>query len=455
MLQQQVQEAIDGLVESGAERGLQVAVYRRGEQVVEATAGVADPETGRPVAPDTPFYAYSTGKGATATVAHVLVERGAFDYETKIAELWPEFGAHGKEAATVRHALTHTVGVPGIPAGTTPEDLCDWDGMCAAIADSEPWWEPGTRTAYHAYTFGYIVGEIVRRSTGKPISQVLWEDVAEPLGVADELYFGVPESELGRLARLEDAEGSAEFLAAMPDDSPFFKWGPRATVPTAEFGNRPDVLMADIPAGGKTSARAIARMYAALMDEVNGVRLLTPARLREVSAAAFSGVDEIMGNPVSWALGYALGRPGGDPEGPSTSFGMGGVGGSYAYADPEIGVAFALTKNRLTPDFGAAERVARLVADAIGEGGGSRGESDEPESDLPDGLGRPARRALVGAGYSRLDQFASVSEAEVLRLHGMGPKALGRLRRALDARGLSFADGEASNTATEPRKESR
>jgi CubicO group peptidase (beta-lactamase class C family) len=365
--QQQVQEAIDRLVESGAERGLQVAIYRHGDLVIDAVAGVADPATGRPVTSDTPFYAYSTGKGATATVAHVLVERGAFDYDTPIVELWPEFGAHGKEGATVRHALTHTVGVPSIPADTTPEGLCDWEKMCAVIADAEPWWEPGTKTAYHAYTFGYIVGEIVRRATGTPISQVLQEDVAGPLGVADELFFGVPESELGRLARLEDEEGSAEFLAAMLDDSPFFKWGPRATFPTANFGNRPDVLMADIPAGGKMSARAMARMYAALMDEVDGVRLLSPARLREVSAVAFNGVDEIMGNPVSWALGYALGHPGGDPEGPSTAFGMGGAGGSNAYADTATGVAFALTKNRLTPDFDATEHVAEIVTKALTE----------------------------------------------------------------------------------------
>ena len=364
-LQQQVQEAIDRLVESGAERGLQVAVYRNGEPVVDAVAGVADHETGRPVAPDTPFYAYSTGKGATATVAHVLVERGALDYDTPIVELWPEFGAHGKEGATVRHALTHTVGVPGIPADATPEDLCDWEKMCALIAEAEPWWEPGAKTAYHAYTFGYIVGEIVRRATGKPISQVLREEVAGPLGIADELFFGVPESELGRLARLEDEEGSAEFLAAMPDDSPFFKWGPRATFPTADFGNRPDVLMADIPAGGKMSARAVARMYAALMDEVDGFRLFSPARLREVSAVAFSGIDEIMGNPVSWALGYALGHPGGGPEGTSTAFGIGGAGGSHAYADTATGVAFALTKNRLTADFGAAEQVGGIVTMAV------------------------------------------------------------------------------------------
>jgi CubicO group peptidase (beta-lactamase class C family) len=365
---QQVQEAIDRLVESGAERALQVAVYRHGEPVVDAVAGIADPQTGRPVTPDTPFYAYSVGKGATATVAHVLVERGLFGYDTRIVELWPEFGAHGKESATVRHVLTHTVGVPGVPADTTPEDLCDWEKMCEAIADSEPWWEPGTRTAYHAYPFGYIVGEIVRRATGKRISQVLWEDVAGPLGIADELYFGVPESELGRLARLEDAEGSAEFLAAMPDDSPFFKLGPRVVTPTAEFGNRADVLMADIPAGGKMSARAMARMYAALLGEVDGVRLISPERLREMSAPAFSGTDEIMGNPVTWALGYAIGRIGTDPQETQTAFGWGGVGGSFAYADTATGVAFALTKNRLTPDFGVAQQIDEIVTKAVAEG---------------------------------------------------------------------------------------
>ena len=389
-VQQQVREAVDRLVESGAERGLQVAVYRHGDLVVDAVAGVADRETGRPVTSDTLFYAYSTGKGATATVAHVLAERGIFDYDTRIAELWPEFGAHGKERATMRHALTHSVGVPGVPADTTPEDLCDWHRMCAIIADAEPWWEPGTRIAYHAYPFGYIVGECVRRATGKPISQVLREDVAGPLGVADELFFGVPESELGRLARLEDVEGSAEYLAALPDDSPFFKLGPRAVTPTAEFGNRAAVLMSDIPAGGKMSARAVARMYAALLGEVDGVRLVSPERLCEISAVAFSGVDQIMGFPTSWALGYSIGRPGTGPRETPTVFGIGGVGGSYAYADTATGVAFALTKNKLSPDFGVAERVARIVTEAIGGGGDVRTRSDEPDSDLPTGLGKPA-----------------------------------------------------------------
>jgi len=159
---------------------MQVAVYQNGELVVDAVAGVADPSTGRPVTPGTPFYNFSIVKGATSTVAHILAERGLYGYDTRVVELWPEFGAHGKDTVTIRHVLNHSAGVPGIPLDTTPEDLCDWDKMCAAIADAELWWEPGTTSGYHAYTFGYIIGEIVRRTTGKPISQLLREDVAGP-----------------------------------------------------------------------------------------------------------------------------------------------------------------------------------------------------------------------------------------------------------------------------------
>jgi len=144
-LQGQVQQAIDRLVESGTERGVQVAVYRDGEQVVDAVAGLADPAAGRPVDAGTVFYNYSVVKGATATVAHVLAERGLFGYDTPVAELWPDFAAHGKQAVTMRQVLDHTAGVPGIPLDTTVEDLCDWDKMCAAIADAELWWEPGTK----------------------------------------------------------------------------------------------------------------------------------------------------------------------------------------------------------------------------------------------------------------------------------------------------------------------
>jgi CubicO group peptidase (beta-lactamase class C family) len=365
-LRQRVQEAVDGLVDSGAERGLQVAVYRHGEPVVDVVAGIADPATGRAVTSDTPFFSYSIGKGVASTVAHVLVERGVFGYDTPIVELWPEFGARGKETATVRHALSQSVGVPGLPPGLTPEDLCDWDKMCAIIADAEPWWEPGTKIGYHAVTFGYIVGEIIRRATGRPISQVLREEVAAPLGVADELFLGVPESELGRLARLEEAEGNQEMFAAMPEDSPVFKLGPPECT-TAAYGNRADVLTADIPAGGTMTARAVARMYAALLDEVDGVRLISPERLREVSAVAMTGVDQIFGFPSSWGLGYSIGQFMSNAHETQHVFGVGGVGGSHAYADTATGTTFALTKNRLTPSFDTAEQVGGIVAKAVAD----------------------------------------------------------------------------------------
>jgi len=367
--QKQVQDAIDQLVESGAETGLQVAVYKDGELIVDAVAGVADPATGRPVTSDTPFYSASTGKGVTATVAHVLAERGVIGYDTRIVELWPEFGVHGKENATVRHALTHSVGVPAVPADTTPEDLANWQKMVDVIAASEPWWEPGTKTGYHALTFGYIVGEIVRRATGKRISTVLREDVAGPLGVADELFLGVPESALDRRAVLEDAPGADQMLAFLPPDFPLLKAAPPAVMPSAAFGNRADVLTADIPAGGTMSARSVARMYAALLGEVDGVRLVSSDRLREISSLATTGFDEMTTGPATWSLGYSIGRPGSSPEDSPTVFGMVGMGGSAAYADTATGITFALTKNKFNPmESSAVEQIDQLVTKVVAGG---------------------------------------------------------------------------------------
>jgi CubicO group peptidase (beta-lactamase class C family) len=363
-VQQQVQDAIDQLVESGSERGIQVAAYRGPDLVVDAVAGLADPKSGRPVTSDTPFYNFSVGKGAASTIVHILAERGLFGYDTPVVDLWPEFGAHGKQSVTVRHVLNHTAGVPGIPLDTTIEDLCNWDKMCAAIADEELWWEPGTKVGYHAYSFGYIVGEIIRRATGKTIAQVLREDVAGPLGVADEIYFGMPESEHGRLARLEDAPSAGGPMPEMPPDLPMFKAGPMSTFPNAHLGNRTDVLSADIPAGGKISARAIARMYAALLTEVDGIRLISAERLRQVTAVSSSGMDQVFGNPTTWGLGYAIGGLG-SVRGSKTVFGVGGVGGSFACGDSATGIAFAVTKNRLAMDFSTATELSELVMKAV------------------------------------------------------------------------------------------
>jgi CubicO group peptidase (beta-lactamase class C family) len=360
-LQRLVQESIDELVGTGAETGLQVAVYRHGELIVDAVAGTADLATGRPVSSDTLFDSASTGKVAAATVANVLVDRGVLAYDAPIVELWPEFGVHGKEKATLRHVLTHSVGVPAIPATTTIEDLTDWTTMAEAVAAAEPWWEPGTKMTYHAQTFGFLVGELVRRATGRPISAVLREQITEPLGIADELYFGVPASELHRVGKLNEPDGIQEMMAMMA--GMFAKVAPAAVLPTADFGNRRDVLTADLPSGGTLSARGIAKLYAALLGEVEGVRLLSPERLLEITSPALVATDELMGNLATWALGYPIGRLGSSAEESPNSFGMPGMGGSVGWADRDTGVAFGLTKNRFNPtEADAATRIGNLVA---------------------------------------------------------------------------------------------
>jgi CubicO group peptidase (beta-lactamase class C family) len=142
-----------------------------------------------------------------------------------------------------------------------------------------------------------------------------------------------------------------------------FKAGPMSLMPNAALGNREDILAADIPAGGKTSARAIARMYAALLGDIDGIRLISPARLREVTAVAMSGVDQVFGMPTTWALGYSIGRPGAMAS--QHVFGIGGSGGSFAYGDTETGIAFALTKNRLIHNFEAAAQLSQMVTDVL------------------------------------------------------------------------------------------
>jgi len=357
-LQRLIQRVLDELVATGTETGLQVAVQHQGERIVDAVAGVADTATGRPVTRNTPFFSFSTGKGAASLIAHLLVSNRLIRYETRVADVWPEFAVHGKDTATLRHVLTHSVGVPAIPAGLGPDDLADWSAVCEAIAAAEPRWPPGTQTGYHSYTYGFLVGEIARRVTGQPMRQLLHDWVAKPLGLVGEVYFAVPMTELARLARLEDAEPPP--TEPQPTDpakqnSILAAWEQR---PQAAMGNAPEFLRADIPSVGTFTARGIAAIYAALLDGI----LINSDQLAELSATAFEGTDQIFGNPARLALGYPLGRIGAPPHEPPTTFGWPGGGGSYAYANPTTATAFALTKNRLTPDFATAQHLSDIVS---------------------------------------------------------------------------------------------
>jgi CubicO group peptidase (beta-lactamase class C family) len=360
-LQAAIQAALDELVTSGGETGLQVAVVRDGRMVADAVSGVADPRTGAAVSGDTLFWAASTAKGVAASLAHVLVERGELSYDLKVADVWPEFGSHGKDAVTVRHVLLHTAGVPGLPTDTTVEDLCDWDHMCAVLADEKPWWEPGTRIGYHAKTFGFLLGETMRRATGRSVSALLRDAVTVPLGVEDDVHFGVPRPLLPRVARQVAAGGP------VPDPpepgSPQARAMPRGVLPDAAYANRPDVLASDIPSEGTMTARGVARMYSALLGHVDGAALVSPPRLAAMAAVTFTGMDQVMGFPVSWAFGYAPHRPGGVRSRPGSTFGMVGMNGSAAYADIDSGVAVAVMRNRFAAgDLATVARIDRIVA---------------------------------------------------------------------------------------------
>ena len=251
-----VQKVIDGLVESGEETGLQVAAYVDGELVVDAWAGVADEVSRKPVNGDTLFTSWSTTKGFVSTCIHILADRGLIDYDTPVDTYWPEFAAHGKDKITVRHALTHSSGIPQMPEDVTLEMMTDWKAMCAAIADLKPLWTPGTTTRYHFWTWGWIIGEVIRRVDGRPISQFVQEELCQPLGIND-FYLGIPDIVEHRIAPLRE-EQTPDAKVPKPDDLVLRVTPPQITC--AEAVNRPDVRRACIPAiGGIMNARAIAR----------------------------------------------------------------------------------------------------------------------------------------------------------------------------------------------------
>ena len=357
-----IDELLSDLVGSGQEVGVQVAVIRHGHTLVHTARGASDPRTGAPVDLDTLFWAGSTAKAVASSVAHVLIERGEVTDDLRVVDVWPEFGARGKDAVTLRHVLLHTAGVPGLPPETTAADLCDWDTMCAVIADAELWWEPGTRLGYHAKTFGFLLGEILRRATGDTISTLLRKRLTGPLDVADQVHFGVPARLLPRVARQVAGDGNE--LPRPEPGSPLDRAMPAGVVPDAEYANRPDLLTCDIPSEGTMSALGAARIYSALLGHVDGVKLVSPARRAAMATVAFTGMDEVMGFPTSWAYGYSPARPSGRGT-PGSVFGMVGMNGSAAYADIRSGVAVAVMRNRFTADFTSIERIDRLIEDEL------------------------------------------------------------------------------------------
>jgi CubicO group peptidase (beta-lactamase class C family) len=360
-----VRAALEALVRDTNEIGLQAAAYLDGKLVIDAWAGMADAAAGAQVDGDTLFMLSSTTKGVTATCMHLCVEKHKLSYDMPIAEIWPEFAAHGKERATLRMALAHQTGVPQTPVGYKPEEwLPDWDRMCEGIADLTPMFPVGERTAYHSLNYGHINGEILRRVDGRPIAQFLQEEICKPLGI-DGAYLGVPDSELHRVAVLTDGDPPpAEYEARMV--------GEPAGSRVAEVFNRREVRKAAVPgSGGLFSARGLARHYACLAGwgELDGVRVLPEARIRAGIELQTLEWDEIYRVRVRRALGYRRGRDTGPLASPE-AFGHVGGGGSFGYADPARRLAIGFAKNYFSYTGGGAVnrgRPPRQPSDVVTE----------------------------------------------------------------------------------------
>ncbi|MEO5598232.1 MAG: serine hydrolase domain-containing protein [Novosphingobium sp.] len=344
-----VEEAILTAIESGLETGLQVVAYHHGRKVIDICAGVANPATGLKVTADTLFNVYSVTKAVTATALHIQAERGYVDYDAPIATYWPEFAAEGKAGATVRHALTHRVGVPQMPAEVTPEMMCDWGAMASAIAALPPLAPPGKATLYQSMTFGWIVGEIVRRTDpkGRDFRQFVLDEIATPLGAPD-LWLGIPDEAESRVAIMSDRNEGDEppplatlYMQSMP---------PQVALVPSVF-ERPDVRRACIPGvGGIFTARSEARFWAMLAQggELDGVRLLSEDRVRSFSNVRDNGdePDPVMfGYPIPISVGgYWLG---GHRVTSNRAIWHPGAGGSIGWADPDNKLAVAICHNRM------------------------------------------------------------------------------------------------------------
>ncbi|MFJ3500531.1 serine hydrolase domain-containing protein [Streptomyces sp. NPDC090135] len=375
-----VREAFAANFERYGDIGAAVCVYWRGRPVVDLWGGTADPGTGRPWTRDTLQLVYSATKGATATAAHMLAERGLLDLDAPVAAYWPEFAANGKADVPVRQLLCHQAGLVALDRPLPLADALAWDPMVAALAAQRPLWEPGTAHGYHGRTWGWLVGEVIRRVSGRTPGRFFADEIAGPLGL--DFFIGLPPGERGRVSRMAyrqpDADlttvpvasvpaGLRERVAAWRDPDSLSNRAFAVTDPAAIDFDAPEVQAAELPSSnGIGTARALARMYAALIGEVDGVRLLAPETLASATEERASGQDRVMLVPSRFATGYMLPTDGTPMTGPA-AFGHTGRGGSLAFADPEHDIAFGYVMNHIVggPDDVRATTLAEAVRKAV------------------------------------------------------------------------------------------
>lgn len=349
-----VRDAFVGNFTARGDVGAAVAVWVDGRPVVDLWGGWADAARQRPWQRDTLVNFFSVGKGLSALCALQLVERGALALDEPVARRWPAFAAAGKDAITLRHVLGHRAGVPAIRATLPDGAMLDWSRMTGALEAQPPWWVPGTAHGYHVNTFGYLVGELVRRGAGRTLGAWLRERIAGPLGA--DLHVGLPAAEHHRVAEfLWPADAQPTPPATFPDALAEMRWKTYWNpigLSGAGWVNRAAWRAAELPStNGHGSARGVARVYAALAagGRIDGVHVLDADLLRAAAVETSAGDDLVLGRPSRFGLGFQLTQPE-RPLGPNPgAFGHFGSGGSLGFCDPEAGVAFGYVMNDLGP----------------------------------------------------------------------------------------------------------
>ena len=354
----------DAFAANFAERdevGAGVCIVVEGRTVVDLVGGWADEAHTRPWMPDTIVDFYSAGKAIVALLALQSVDRGVIDLDDPLSTIWPEFGAGGKEQCTVRHALSHQAGVPAIRERLTNDDLWNWPRMADAVANTDAWFEPGSRIVYHTNTYGHLVGEIVRRTTGLLPGDRLREVVA-PLGA--DIQWGIPPGDQHRCADVIWASPSVDGLDLDTlEPEQYMVFGGYFNPPGySSHGvvNTPEWRAAQVPStNGHGTATGLARLYSALIEPG---RLLSTDLLAEATRVQASGPCPVLGEDIAVGLGFvptSERRPlGTNPR----SFGHFGTGGSLGFGDPDAQLGFGYVMNHVRPRWQSTRNRALIDA---------------------------------------------------------------------------------------------
>jgi CubicO group peptidase (beta-lactamase class C family) len=379
---------IDGHVEAGFEGvrdafarnfeehgdvGAAFALHVEGRKVVDLWGGLADPKTKRPYAEDTLQLVFSTTKGATALCANMLAERGLLDVDEPVATYWPEFAQAGKEHIPVRWLLCHKAGLPTIDKQLSYEEVLAWDPLIGALEVQAPLWEPGSAHGYHAVTFGYLVGEVVRRISGASLGTFFADGVAGPLGL--EFWIGLPEAQEHRVAPLigglappaEDLDPEMrELMEAFMGPNTLLgrTLSLNGALSEPDLFNRRDLHAAEMPAAnGVTNARSLSRMYAGIvgsLDDAPVTPLLTPSQIDAARQRQTEGADRCLAFETTFGLGFFT-TSAFAPYGSQGSFGHSGAGGSVGFADPENQIGFGYVMNKMEQNLSGDPRTRGLV----------------------------------------------------------------------------------------------